>query len=471
MILTKFILASLVAQAPAVLQNRVEPTVLASTGRTFSLHGKKSQSASEILQAVSDSVVDQELPKGWPGCTKKTLAEWGESGWPRKLDVALYWFDQEGNHERASADAASSMYDPSKDTVIFFNGMKRNIESCFRMTPKCQEGSAECNEFGIDNAAAGWFDKGWNVGFFYWDQLADEDCWQDAETKLWTSKGPTGMRWHSYEGTGRAPKNLKKQYKPFENNDTSVTDMCVDILGNTMGEFQGKQLRFVGQALGAQLATSCGRRLKVMDHTAAPTSIVMLDPVFAKHREGRMRCSAFDIGLKTDSDNGGNIAGYTAKATKDLLLRNVPTIVYRSSLLSKGEDGNRLGALKLNVHRNAEIDPYALIVDSNADWCDDKYDSMFYFDKNTGCKHASSILSYFTSMDADVQLHFDAPKDVQENTCQVPTPQCSDHDLLMLLKAQRWMHLGGSKGQLWQQVGGMATATGNDDVFSVVAAK
>ncbi len=33
-----------------------------------------------------------------------------------------------------------------------------------------------------------WLDGGWNVGIFYWNQLADEEMPQDTESKIWTSK-------------------------------------------------------------------------------------------------------------------------------------------------------------------------------------------------------------------------------------------------------------------------------------------
>merc|ERR1740121_2474906 len=138
------------------------------------------------------------------------------SGWPAQLDWGIYWFGPNGQFKKAKktqkvqvTDPSSwvrqddgydnsterykaEFYDPSRKTILFFHGWSGTAswfpQRCERLTTMCGEGlcprgkGEESDEDGKQqqqkdiDLAAEWIRAGWNVGFFYWDQFADEPC-------------------------------------------------------------------------------------------------------------------------------------------------------------------------------------------------------------------------------------------------------------------------------------------------------
>ena len=118
-------------------------------------------------------------------------ADEGEDDAP--VDVGLHWFGHDNHCEKmvwAEAEGAGPgqrCFDPSKPSVIYVHGFaRRTTARRFRETFNWAHNDAA---YGLDvNAADAWLDAGWNVGIFYWNQLADEEMPQDTESKIWTSK-------------------------------------------------------------------------------------------------------------------------------------------------------------------------------------------------------------------------------------------------------------------------------------------
>jgi hypothetical protein len=118
----------------------------------------------------------------WPGCTPEVLAHWGNE-WPRSLDWGLYWFSMDGQIDKAVPGRTSRFFNPEKDSVIVFHGWSGKDDGwapyCYRPTPFCDPDLCEDERLMMHS----WFLDDWNVGFFYWDQFADEPCTRDAEQK------------------------------------------------------------------------------------------------------------------------------------------------------------------------------------------------------------------------------------------------------------------------------------------------
>jgi hypothetical protein len=137
------------------------------------------------------------------------------------------------------------------------------------------------SKYGFDvNLADAWLEAGWNVGSFYWDQLADEDEVTDAEAKIWTADGPQGMRFRNSDGsysTDGAPNvsvaNLFVQsyLRAFSNGNT--TNATVHIAGHSLGS------QVVGRAtnLLANLAET-----GLMSPGFTPSRSIILDPYMSE---------------------------------------------------------------------------------------------------------------------------------------------------------------------------------------------
>merc|ERR1712166_229966 len=102
----------------------------------------------------------------------------------------------------------------------------------------------------------GWFDKGWNVGSFRWDQFAADSCARDAEQQIWFDRQGNGLQWRSNEFGEMSTHHY------LENSAQSIADLCVTSVKGAMAGFSGKHVRFVGHSIGAQLAARCAALLQ-----------------------------------------------------------------------------------------------------------------------------------------------------------------------------------------------------------------
>jgi Lipase (class 3) len=159
-----------------------------------------------------------------------------------QLDVNIYWYGPGNVSERAVGGQSNPWFNPSRPTVIYIHGWQPNT------TQQRKRESFDRTQYNANaDVARGWIDRGWNVGIFYWNQLADESEVKDAEAKIYTvdrSKFTNATRWRDVTGT----------YRPGP--DETVTQQFVRAFKSAMQNYSGSEVRIVGHSLGAQIAVT-----------------------------------------------------------------------------------------------------------------------------------------------------------------------------------------------------------------------
>ncbi len=152
------------------------------------------------------------------------------------------------------------------------------------------------SRYSILDIAQAWRDKGWNVGIFFWNQLADTDTPYQAESKIYTTFGPDQMNWWGYQYA--QINNGIINYSGLQDNDDclwhgqacpAVQVILDQEVLQALKRFHGPELRIVGHSLGAQLAIGLTYDLvtKVSQHQLLPyfmpRQLVLLDPYFTPY--------------------------------------------------------------------------------------------------------------------------------------------------------------------------------------------
>lgn len=165
----------------------------------------------------------------------------------QQLDVNLYWYGANGANQRAIAGQANPYFNASRPTIIYIHGWQPGTTTQLRRE--------SFDRLALnDNAdvARAWVDRGWNVGIFYWNQLADEGEVKDAEAKIYTvdrSLFTNATRWRDSAGTYRLGPAL------------TVTQQFVNVYRSAMSGYTGSEVRLAGHSLGAQLAITAASAL------------------------------------------------------------------------------------------------------------------------------------------------------------------------------------------------------------------
>ncbi|GAB4565233.1 MAG: hypothetical protein Tsb0020_15960 [Haliangiales bacterium] len=192
------------------------------------------------------------------------------------LDYGIYWYGPGNVAQKYIPGTPNPFFDPTKPTVIQAHGWQNgSSKKARRETFNYLHNDAK-NGVDVDLADA-WIDAGWNIGYFYWNQFADEGEVKDAEAKIWSATAQRGMRWRRCDGsttTAGAP-NL------------SVGELFYDAYTAAMADFSGPSIRVVGHSLGNQLAT----RLAFLVHEGIergelspellPHRVELLDPFWS----------------------------------------------------------------------------------------------------------------------------------------------------------------------------------------------
>lgn len=417
-----------------------------------------------------------------PQCADSMLARF--PGWPKQLDASIYWFN--GSDVPMKAGTRSNghrHFDPLKPTVILFpgwtghlgkkwvatKGHSSSVEECARISTVC---SGEACPRGVTgNYFEPWFNAGWNVGIFYWDQFADEVCMRHAEQKIWFDRGGEGLRWKSYDPTtGVGDYQILR-----EDGIDSITDFCVKSVTEALHGFAGKELRFVGFDIGAQLATRCAALLHFKRHeahglvqelmgseqVAVPTRLTLLEPYFSEHHF-HLTCRE-DNAIKFTSEQG--LGDYTATATASTVAAlydkfKVVTEVYKSSVLTQQPI--------FGVVNEALTTLATLVVYDSGSSCGGV--GFFNFKDHSGlahvsCNHFAVVPLYFLSLGTKSLTLQPPPKPASPNSaldaCPVPTAFCNASQIRQWIKRNR--EVGGT--QVWKQVSGSETRDIQDDAF------
>mmetsp|Transcript_57465 Transcript_57465/g.126183 ORF Transcript_57465/g.126183 Transcript_57465/m.126183 type:complete len:596 (+) Transcript_57465:95-1882(+) len=391
-------------------------------------------------------------------------------GWPVALDFGIYWFGPNGQFKKAQPsqqvramdptswfeheNRADQFYDPSRNTVIYFHGWSGADswfpQTCERLSGTC--GPEQCPNGGGQKLADPWLQAGWNVGFFYWDQFANEPCMRNAEQKIWFDRQGDGFRWKSFNVSTRAA-----SYKVFKEDTVSVTDFCVNAVKLALGQYSGPHVRFVGHSIGAQLATRCAAMLHSENHQGAPHRMALLEPFFSKHHLYLFRCKR----ISTDSGIGDFTAAATAVYVKSLWEKHgVITEIFKSSVLTELSE---FGV------PNEDLERLATLVEYEPHWCGGLGPLSRADIGHLQCRHCAAFPLYFLAYGRpSPPILPRMPPNVSEpgsaaSTCATPIASCGDDQVADWVKRQH--HLDGK--QKWTQAAGAETFDTGDDAFKL----
>lgn len=341
------------------------------------------------------------------------------------LNYGIWWFGKDNKKSPADPSVPNPYFkDDLTKVVIFAHGWAINSHATrsresfnwFENQPK----------YGLDiNTANAWIDDGWNVGLFYWDQLADEPAVGDAETKIWNSNNENAhnMRWRCINGS----------FSEVGAPNVSVSELFYDAYVAAMTPWAAKQkniteIRVAGHSLGNQLATLLTHKVSdaVLAGAIHPSlkvkRLALLDPFYS-------------LGSKSYL-NGSTVVKEILKKAKELRRRTTAIEIYKTSFATNPPFGD--SALELK-----DISSYSYRAPG--------FSSVLDF----GSRHMSSqnlyFMSYLPRHQNVTDLLFDG--NVQRQT--VPTARASTEFIINDMQ-QATYHM---------QVKGSDTQTTQDDGF------
>jgi Lipase (class 3) len=218
-----------------------------------------------------------------------------------QLDVNLYWYGPGNVNERAIAGQSNPWFSAAKPTIIYIHGWQPNT------VQQQKRESFNRSQFNANSdVARGWIDRGWNVGIFYWNQLADEGEVKDAEAKIYTvdkSKFTNATRWRDVSGTYRSGPNL------------TVTQQFVNAYKSAMQNYTGNEVRIAGHSLGAQLAVTTASALwkegkaGTLAANKVPKRVALLDHAYLNGPHGWINDQwTGEVGRALVNENRSDIA-------------------------------------------------------------------------------------------------------------------------------------------------------------------
>ncbi len=207
-----------------------------------------------------------------PGFVSAQVISAQDAGNFQQLDVNLYWYGPNGQNQRAIAGQSNPYFSKTRPTIIYIHGWQPNSVTQLRRE--------SFDRLAVnDNAdvARAWIDRGWNVGIFYWNQLADEGEVKDAEAKIYTvnsSQFTNATRWRDSSGAYHLGPAL------------TVTQQFVNVYRSAMSGYTGGEVRFAGHSLGAQLAITSASALwkqknaGLLPANLVPARVALLDTAY-----------------------------------------------------------------------------------------------------------------------------------------------------------------------------------------------
>jgi uncharacterized protein YjdB len=241
----------------------------------------------------------------------------------KTLDTGIYWFGNGNVSEKFVSGQNNPYFDPSKPTFIYVHGWQPSTTtSLFREN---FNGENNVSTYGLDiNFGDAWIDAGWNIGIFYWNQLADEFFVSSAEGKIWSSTTSVEMRWKDVYGF----------YRTDNMPTVSAGDLFYQSFTEAFSGYQGSNIRIAGHSLGNQMAVRLAKM--VSDQVDAgnlpsnllPKRVSLLDPYWTSGNKNYLN----------GSSTGATVNSYV----KELKAKGVVFEQYKSSTLSEtwGADSN-----------------------------------------------------------------------------------------------------------------------------------
>ena len=295
--------------------------------------------------------------------------DWNFVDWS-KLDVGIYWFDKD--NQPYKSDNPKAPFDPKQPTVIFAHGFQEGSVKEMRRQSFYYKGH---------NTVKAWRADGWNVGVFYWNQLADEGEVKNAEAKIWTSnfkdqsfdlnlfggRKDIGMRWKKTDGSFTTEGITAGK---------NVGDLFYEEYVEAMKDYQGSNIRIAGLSLGNQLAVRLTNLVDKnieagnIEYNLLPTRVALLDPFYSRYGK--------------DYLNGQWVGEVVRKKVSKLIAEeNVIFEFYKSSVVTGELLGDSNWELR-DMTATVEMKPWFTdriligdeIVDMEAMW--EKHEAPFY---------------------------------------------------------------------------------------------
>lgn len=205
------------------------------------------------------------------------------------LNVGIYWYSTDTKIPKKQGNPNAN-FDPNKPTFIFTHGMKpgegyraRDLISLCGSTDGyfADEGFVSYEEEVPDYDPQFYLtllNLGYNVGQFYWSQLAEEDITGDV--KIWCSGTTYKERYKvSYlNGT-------QSDYIIYQMPTTSVSVLYGEAIKEALGPDYNQTLRIAGHSMGGQLSLATCQYLVHQYNTQAitnknlvPERVSLIDP-------------------------------------------------------------------------------------------------------------------------------------------------------------------------------------------------
>ena len=191
-------------------------------------------------------------------------------------EYGIYWYGKEDASQKAIPGRPNLYYDPTKPTMLFIHGWQPDQAYTHR-TLMWEYEDATTGEMTTFDLAAPWIDAGWNIGVFDWGPFADESNVMEAEAKIWTARGPRGMRWRDRDG------NYQTEGAP----QVSASELLFRTYMDVFADYRGPEIRAAGHSMGNQMATALVENVletlgrgEVSPHLL-PDRLTLLDPYWS----------------------------------------------------------------------------------------------------------------------------------------------------------------------------------------------
>ena len=261
-------------------------------------------------------------------------ARWDE-GTFTELNYGIYWYDNESEIPKKYTNPNAN-FDPSKPTFLFTHGMKQGEGYHSRdLLSLCGYTDAQFEAAGYltYEEETGYnvqfyqrlLQEGYNVGQFYWSQIAEESI--DGDVKIWCSQTDMGERYTVSNANG----DPRIQYADAPT--TSVAVLYGESIKEALGADYNQILRIAGHSMGGQLSLATAQYLVLQQQSGAlgnahlvPERVSLLDPYLSM--------TPFDDeGLVVDSTGyaipeGSYTIDLVAKAMDDITAYGVAVDVY-----------------------------------------------------------------------------------------------------------------------------------------------
>lgn len=253
-----------------------------------------------------------------------------------ELTYGIYWY-QSGSNVPVAANKATN-FDPTKPTLIYAHGMKFDHEGL-----DCREGlSLKDNNYenmvGVakldpyryeEEFYQPLIDQGYNVGVFYWNQLAD--CLFKEEIKFWVTTDADGKLCTTFSYIDQNGKYKTTSWTDERNPEHTVTYLYRDCLVNALGKDFSGHLQLVGHSMGGQLTLAVSQALcsaydrGEISANYLPDRVTLLDPYL-----GSRLCSGTvdTTGEVIPADQPKSAARLAAEAAKNVSDHGIPIEAY-----------------------------------------------------------------------------------------------------------------------------------------------